>query len=327
MKISALAPWAGSKRTLAPRIVEALGPHRCYWEPFCGSLAVLLAKPRCSYETVVDLHQDLINLALCVQDEDLARQLYARTYQTMFDQRLLRHSKEQLPDGFMLGERPDPDRAYWYLIRSWFGINGAAGTRTNRTGSFCVRYTSKGGSGPTRWRSVVESIPDWHERLLGVQILGTISGFTVGREPRGPRGHRRVHRPAVHRQGPAVRARLRRPGPPPPGRAAAALPRDPRRRQLLRPPAAGRALPRLGAAALLDREEPCAVGQARPAGPDRGARGVAHQSARIASGRRGGLPWESPRRLAKCHANRDPLRERCEKRSQRKRRTSACPSS
>lgn len=45
MKITALAPWYGSKRTLAPRIVEQLGEHRAYWEPFCGSCAVLFAKP------------------------------------------------------------------------------------------------------------------------------------------------------------------------------------------------------------------------------------------------------------------------------------------
>lgn len=43
--ITAIAPWFGSKRTLAPRIVAELGSHRAYWEPFCGSMAVLLAKP------------------------------------------------------------------------------------------------------------------------------------------------------------------------------------------------------------------------------------------------------------------------------------------
>lgn len=34
MKVTALAPWQGSKRTMAPRIVELLGPHRAYIEPF-----------------------------------------------------------------------------------------------------------------------------------------------------------------------------------------------------------------------------------------------------------------------------------------------------
>jgi site-specific DNA-cytosine methylase len=41
MKIKALAPWYGSKRTLADRIVKELGPHKFYVEPFCGSCAVL----------------------------------------------------------------------------------------------------------------------------------------------------------------------------------------------------------------------------------------------------------------------------------------------
>lgn len=36
-KITAIAPWFGSKRTLAPRIVAELGKHTSYFEPFCGS--------------------------------------------------------------------------------------------------------------------------------------------------------------------------------------------------------------------------------------------------------------------------------------------------
>ena len=38
-KNTALAPWFGSKRNLAPTIAEELGPHCCYFEPFCGSVA------------------------------------------------------------------------------------------------------------------------------------------------------------------------------------------------------------------------------------------------------------------------------------------------
>lgn len=36
MKIKAIAPWFGSKRTLAPRIVEELGKHFAYWEANCS---------------------------------------------------------------------------------------------------------------------------------------------------------------------------------------------------------------------------------------------------------------------------------------------------
>ena len=64
MKITAIAPYFGGKRNLAPRIVAEFGPHRAYWEPFVGSCAVLFAKPRIAFETVNDLHGDLVTLAM-----------------------------------------------------------------------------------------------------------------------------------------------------------------------------------------------------------------------------------------------------------------------
>jgi site-specific DNA-adenine methylase len=76
--IGALSPWFGSKRNLAPRIVETLGKHTAYWEPFCGSLAVTLAKPQTAMETVNDLHGDLVNLARVVQHDELSIQLFSK---------------------------------------------------------------------------------------------------------------------------------------------------------------------------------------------------------------------------------------------------------
>jgi len=52
MKIGALAPWFGGKRSMAADIVRELGPHTQYFEPFCGSMAVLMAKPPAQKETV-----------------------------------------------------------------------------------------------------------------------------------------------------------------------------------------------------------------------------------------------------------------------------------
>jgi DNA adenine methylase len=170
VKISALAPWYGSKRTLAPRIVVELGPHRVYWEPFCGSCAVLFCKDRATYETVNDLHKDLINLARVVQDPEKSLELYARVKRTLFHEDMLPMAKERLGsecDAFC----PNVERAYLYLVFSWMGLNGVSGTPLSRTGTFAVRYSGKGGNGATRWASVGESIPDWHDRLVGVQIL------------------------------------------------------------------------------------------------------------------------------------------------------------
>lgn len=172
MKITAIAPWFGSKRTLAPRIVEALGPHRAYWEPFCGSMAVLLAKDVCTMETVNDLHGDLVNLARCLRDEDLAVKLHARLSRTLMHEGIFREEAAAWKEE---GHRPagdvaDGQRAYRFMLCSWMGMNGVAGTQSYNQG-FCARYTKNGGHAARRFLGVVDSIPEWHERLRAVTIL------------------------------------------------------------------------------------------------------------------------------------------------------------
>ena len=171
MKIGAMAPWYGSKRTLAPRIVEQLGEHRIYWEPFCGSCSMLFTKERCAYETVNDLHKDIVNLALVLQNEATALELYGRAGRCLFHEDLLPIAKQFLMERNQAAGGPDVERAYWYLVFSWMGLNGISGTPLHHTGTFSVRYSGNGGNGATRWKSVCESIPDWHQRLIGVQIL------------------------------------------------------------------------------------------------------------------------------------------------------------
>lgn len=48
-------PYFGGKMSVAERVVSLLPPHRHYVEPYCGSLAVLLAKRPTPIETVNDL--------------------------------------------------------------------------------------------------------------------------------------------------------------------------------------------------------------------------------------------------------------------------------
>lgn len=171
--ISAILPWFGGKRTLAPRIVTELGKHSAYWEPFCGSLAVLLAKPESSHETVNDLHGDLINLARVIADDDLYAKLYDRCSRVLCDERRRAESLE------VLKSATDPlDRAVHYFIVNWFGRNGFSGTTGNDKSSFAVRWTPNGGHGGQRFASAVNSIPAWHERLRRVTILQR-DGFEV----------------------------------------------------------------------------------------------------------------------------------------------------
>ena len=169
MKIKALAPWFGGKRSLAPVIVKELGKHRVYWDVCCGSMAILLAKPPCIMETVNDLHRDLTNLAWVIQDPIEGPRLYRRLRRVWMAEELFSESREVL----LAGEceaRMDPDRAFHYFITTWQGRNGVAGTANYNIG-YCLRYTAKGGHAAKRWGSVVESIPQWRRRMRNVTIL------------------------------------------------------------------------------------------------------------------------------------------------------------
>lgn len=168
-KIGALAPWFGGKRILAERIVEALGPHRCYWEPFAGSMAVILAKPVATQEAVNDLHGDIVNLARVIRHPELSQRLDWKLRRTLVHEELFRESR-----GICRATPPAPgvadvERAYHYFVSSWQGVNGVAGCRPSSTG-FARRFSSKGGAASTRFASAVESIPWWHERLRFVEI-------------------------------------------------------------------------------------------------------------------------------------------------------------
>lgn len=154
---------------MAPDIVEVLGPHRCYWGLFCGSLAVELAKPPCANETVVDLHGDATNLARVLQDESLAVELYARLSRTLASETLFADSQAVRRQPWDEQE-PDLDRAYHYFVASWLSRNGMAGTQSPDS-SLAVRWTANGGSPAIRFRSSVESIPAWHTRLANILIL------------------------------------------------------------------------------------------------------------------------------------------------------------
>lgn len=174
-KIGALAPWFGGKRTLAPRIVEELGPHTSYWELFCGGISVIFAKPRCRQEVLNDLHGDLTNLAIVVAS-DRWIQLYEKSLKSLYSEGFYESCLSTVKaEDFDFATSPDSvtdaqiSRAFAYLALSWMGRNGAAGTeRINY--QFTLRYTNNGGDSATRWREASESIPEWHERLRGVVI-------------------------------------------------------------------------------------------------------------------------------------------------------------
>ena len=181
MKITAISPWFGGKRNLAPEIIELLGKHNVFWELFCGSMAVLLAKEPCRMETVNDLHGDLINLARVLQNEKTAIELYGRAARTLMSEELFEESSGRIQARQCGGLAYEPiDMAYDYLLYAWLGRNGMIGT-SSYSHSFCVRYTDNGGDAARRWQSVIESIPAWQLRLSKVTILNRDAFEIIGK--------------------------------------------------------------------------------------------------------------------------------------------------
>lgn len=180
MRVRSLAPWFGGKRNLASVIVAELGEHRAYWEPFCGSMAVLLSKAPCTMETVNDLHADLINLARVIRDPQEGSRLYRMLRRTFMHEDIFAESDKLMREfeKTPLGEMDPVTRAYHYFVVSWLGRNGTAGQPANKKGTYCVRFTSNGGHAAKRWRSVCESIPAWRRRMRNVTILNR-DGFEL----------------------------------------------------------------------------------------------------------------------------------------------------
>jgi DNA adenine methylase len=172
MKIKAVAPWFGGKRTLGVDIATEVGPCRSYWTLCCGSMADLFARKPSSHETAVDKHHHLINLARVLQDDRLAPQLYDRLQRTLCSEDLFDRARQFYERHPIVADdaMPSVECAYHFFLVSWIGRGGVSGTKRCNY-QMAVRFTPGGGHGGVRFRSATESIPWWHRRLRSVTIL------------------------------------------------------------------------------------------------------------------------------------------------------------
>jgi DNA adenine methylase len=152
-------PYFGGKIRLADRLVDLMPPHQHYVEPFCGSLAVLLAKPRVHHETVNDLDGDLMTFWRVLRDQpgDLA-ELCALTP----------HSRAEHQAAYDLDSAPtDLERAR----RVWVRLTQGRAGLMNRTGWRHYQNPSGStGSMPDYLAGYVRRVPPAAQRLLGVSL-------------------------------------------------------------------------------------------------------------------------------------------------------------
>jgi DNA adenine methylase len=151
--------YYGGKTSLADRIVDLLPPHTHYVEPFAGSLAVLLAKPRSEMETVNDLDGDLMTFWRVLRDhpQDLTRVTAATP-----------HSRAEHQAAYDLeASKDDLERAR----RVWVLLTQGRGGTLRRTGwRFYRDPAGSTYSFPDYLGAYVERISPAASRIAGVSL-------------------------------------------------------------------------------------------------------------------------------------------------------------
>lgn len=175
--ISAIAPWYGSNRMLAPEVGKAL--KGCEWVgvPFAGGMAEVF---HIEARTVLvnDLHRHVINLAMILADPKKGPSLYRLLKRHPFHPETLAAAQENCAE-WARSEwdgHPSLKAAHDYFISQWMGRSGKAGTRDEFKGNLPIRWNAGGGDSAKRYQSAVASINAWR-RTLARCTFSTLDAF------------------------------------------------------------------------------------------------------------------------------------------------------
>lgn len=155
-------PYIGGKSQLAPRIVSYLPDHDCYVEPFAGSAAVLLTKPRSQIEVLNDLDRDIVHFFETVRQrpDELAEFIRNTPYS--------REVYDEWTEEYYSGRRDDDPvvRAGKWVYLRYASFGGKYGRRTG-----WKRVSVRNRQPPSRnWANVPERIHKLRDRLRGAEI-------------------------------------------------------------------------------------------------------------------------------------------------------------
>ncbi len=150
--------YFGSKGRLAPWIASLLPRHRTYVEPFCGSAAVLFAKPPSPTEVINDRDGDLVLLFRVLRDRgpELARALAL----TPYARAELRAASLEDPG------LSDLERARRVFVRLNMSISRTLG----RQRGFAAAYNTNGAEHARKFASLVDQLDAATGRLRRVII-------------------------------------------------------------------------------------------------------------------------------------------------------------
>jgi DNA adenine methylase len=150
--------YFGSKGRLGPWIASLLPTHRTYVEPFCGSAAVLFAKPPSPTEVINDRDGDLVLLFRVLRDRgpELARAL-----------RLTPYARAELRAAALDTAGLDElERARRVFVR----LNMTVGKTLRRSSGFAAAFNTNGADHAHKFASLVDHLPTAAGRLRRVII-------------------------------------------------------------------------------------------------------------------------------------------------------------
>lgn len=158
--MKAVLHYPGSKKRIAPWIIENMPPHHSYLEPFFGGGAVLFEKPLSPIETVNDIDDEVVNFFRVVQEPNTREELIHRLDYTPYSRTIYDSIFNKAPQS-------EIDKALYFAIRSaqshGFRLTEKSGWKkdvTGREASYAVRY----------WNELPASLALMAERLKEVQI-------------------------------------------------------------------------------------------------------------------------------------------------------------
>lgn len=115
--MKAICKYPGSKWSLAKWIISFFPEHHSYVEPFSGSCAVLMNKPRSNIETINDMDGNVVNLFYWMRKdpERLAHEIYYTPY-----------AREVYEMAF----RSEPEDSFERAVNFYIRLNMGHGFRT-----------------------------------------------------------------------------------------------------------------------------------------------------------------------------------------------------
>lgn len=159
-KITAIASWFGSNRTLAHEVGQTLAGCEWVGVPFAGGMCELLHIDARTM-LVSDVHRHVINLARVVADDELRQLAVGKLNRVMpFHPDRLDEAQRKCWDN-QPGPSADWELAVEYFITIWMGRSHKAGTKDEFNGSVSLRWNANGGDSNVRFRSAVRSLAEW----------------------------------------------------------------------------------------------------------------------------------------------------------------------